>query len=122
MCKNCEKGKYGLKVGSNSSSNCLKCAPGKHGMVFGSITINDCLKCMPGTYRNQNSDPGSGCKVCENGKYSNRGGGVNCLLCEKGKYSEGLLRTDHIECKNAQKGNTETYWEAHHCLIVFHVR
>ncbi len=102
-CKKCPKGKYNNKTGSNSIDDCIDCPEGKYSLILGGIEKSSCLYCPPGKYRNLNINPGDGCSVCQNGKYSKKGYS-NCKLCEKGKYNNGDNDIDHIKCIPCGRG------------------
>ena len=103
QCINCQIGRYNNNTGSDSINYCLPCPEGKFNNLVGAKNINSCQHCVGGRYRSENMNPGLGCYLCQNGKYS-LSGYSECILCPKGKYNFGNLNEDHINCINCPIG------------------
>jgi hypothetical protein len=81
FCDLCPKGKYGDKLGSTTSSDCIGCQAGLFNAELGK---SSCNFCSAGTY-NQNSGL-SNCLLCDIGKYSLGDGVTACISCLVGSY------------------------------------
>ncbi len=102
-CQNCPRGKFNIKIGQNNSMACRSCPPGKFGVKKGSDRVSDCVPCVAGKYRGESDDVVIGCKICQSGKYSQRGSS-NCTLCPSGHYSAGSSALDFTDCEKCPGG------------------